>query len=83
MQQAVAVSDASKRDDHPWKYSWANLDDEGKMKSALEAMARTALETPTRRLRRRNRCAGRLRQQLTKDSADASTGCHEPAGAGG
>jgi hypothetical protein len=43
MQQAVAVSDASSRTEHPWKYSWANLDDEGKMKDALEAMARTAL----------------------------------------
>ena len=43
MQQAVAISDASSHAEHPWKYSWANLDDEGKMKSALEAMARTAL----------------------------------------
>jgi len=43
MQQAVAVSDAKNRTEHPWKYSWANLDDEGNMKSALEAMARTAL----------------------------------------
>ena len=43
MQQVVAVSDASSRTEHPWKYSWANLDDEGKMKSALEALARTAL----------------------------------------
>jgi len=43
MQQAVAVSDAGSHAEHPWKYSWANLDDEGKMKSALEAMARTAL----------------------------------------
>jgi hypothetical protein len=43
MQQAVAVSDASKRADHPWKYTWANMDDEYKMKTALEAIARTAL----------------------------------------
>jgi hypothetical protein len=43
MQQAVAVSDASSHTEHPWKYSWASLDDEGKMKSALEAIARTAL----------------------------------------
>jgi hypothetical protein len=43
MQQAVAVSDASSHVEHPWKYSWANLDDEGKMKGALEAIARTAL----------------------------------------
>ena len=47
MQQAVAVSDASKRAEHPWKYSWASIDDEGKMKSALEAMARTALGLDT------------------------------------
>jgi hypothetical protein len=43
MQQAVAVSDASSRTEHPWKYSWANPEDETKMKEALEAMARTAL----------------------------------------
>jgi hypothetical protein len=43
MQQAVAVSDASNRTEHPWKYSWANSEDETKMKVALEAMARTAL----------------------------------------
>jgi hypothetical protein len=47
MQQAVAVSDASSRAEHPWKYSWANLDDEGKMKDALEAIARTALGLDT------------------------------------
>jgi len=43
MQQAVAVSDAKNRAEHPWKYNWANPDDEQKMKEALEAMARTAL----------------------------------------
>ena len=43
MQQAVAVSDASNRAEHPWKYNWANPEDETKMKEALEAMARTAL----------------------------------------
>jgi hypothetical protein len=43
LQQAVAVSDASNRAEHPWKYSWSNPDDEAKMKDALEAMARTAL----------------------------------------
>jgi hypothetical protein len=47
MQQAVAVSDASKRADHPWKYTWANMDDEYKMKTALEAIARTALGLDT------------------------------------
>ena len=43
MQQAVAVSDAKSRPEHPWSYSWANPDDEAKMKSALEDMARAAL----------------------------------------
>jgi hypothetical protein len=43
MQQAVAVSDARDRAEHPWKYTWANPDDEAKMKEALEAIARTAL----------------------------------------
>jgi hypothetical protein len=43
MQQAVAVSDATSRPDHPWTYSWANPDDEAKMKSAVEDLARTAL----------------------------------------
>jgi hypothetical protein len=49
MQQAVAVSDASNRAEHPWKYTWANMDDEYKMKTALEAIARTALglDTPS------------------------------------
>ncbi len=43
MQQAVAVSDAKSRPDHPWTYSWANPDDEGKMKAAVEDLARAAL----------------------------------------
>ena len=43
MQQVVAVSDANNRADHPWKYSWADPADESKMKTALEAIARTAL----------------------------------------
>jgi hypothetical protein len=43
MQQAVAVSDARNRAEHPWKYTWANPDEEAKMKEALEAIARTAL----------------------------------------
>jgi len=43
MQQAVAVSDARTKAEHPWKYTWANPEDETKMKTALEAMARTAL----------------------------------------
>jgi hypothetical protein len=43
MRQAVAVSDAKSRPDHPWSFSWANPDDEAKMKSALEDIARDAL----------------------------------------
>jgi hypothetical protein len=43
MQQAVAVSDAKGRPEHPWSYSWANPEDEAKMKSALEEIARDAL----------------------------------------
>ena len=43
MQQAVGVSDARSESEHPWKYSWANPEDETKMKVALEAMARTEL----------------------------------------
>ena len=43
MQQAVAVSDAKTRPDHPWDYAWANPEDEAKMKSALEEIARDAL----------------------------------------
>ena len=43
MQQAVAVSDVKDRPDHPWTYAWANPADEGKMKAALEDMARDAL----------------------------------------
>ncbi len=43
MEQAVAVSDAMNRPPHPWNYSWANPDDEAKMKSDLEEIARDAL----------------------------------------
>jgi hypothetical protein len=43
MQQVVAVSDAKTRPEHPWNYTWANPDDEAKMKLGLEDMARTAL----------------------------------------
>ncbi len=43
LQQAVAVSDAKPRPEHPWSYSWANAEDEAKMKSALEDIARDAL----------------------------------------
>jgi len=43
MQQAVAVSDARNRPDHPWDYTWSNPDDEAKMKAVLEDIARTEL----------------------------------------
>jgi hypothetical protein len=43
MQQAVAVSDAKNRPEHPWDFTWSNPDDEAKMKSALEDIARNAL----------------------------------------
>ena len=43
LQQAVAVSDAKSRPEHPWAYAWANDADEAKMKSALEDIARQAL----------------------------------------
>ncbi len=47
MQQAVAVSDAKDRPDHPWQFTWAHPEDEGKMKAALEDMARGALGLKT------------------------------------
>jgi hypothetical protein len=51
MQQSVAVSDAANHPDHPWKYTWANPDDEARMKGLLEDIARTELglnaPTPT------------------------------------
>lgn len=43
MEQAVAVSDPRNRPDHSWSYTWANLDDESKMKAAMEDAARAAL----------------------------------------
>jgi hypothetical protein len=43
VQQAVAVSDAKTHAVHPWTYSWSTPDDEAKMKSSLEDIARTAL----------------------------------------
>ena len=43
MQQAVAVSDARNRAEHPWKYSWADPADEGKFKASLEDIARAAM----------------------------------------
>ncbi len=43
MRQAVAVSDAQNRPDHPWAFSWASSGDEEKIKAQLEDVARTAL----------------------------------------
>jgi hypothetical protein len=43
MKQAVAVSDSKERPAHPWAYSWANPEDEARMKAALEDVARDAL----------------------------------------
>jgi hypothetical protein len=43
LRQTVAVSDAKTHPDHPWSYSWSNPDDEAKMKSAMEDIARGAL----------------------------------------
>jgi hypothetical protein len=43
MEQAVAVSDVKTRAEHQWSYAWANPDDEDKMKSVLEGMARDAM----------------------------------------
>lgn len=43
MQQEVAVSDLTDRPEHVWDYTWANPDDEAKMKAAMEDLARTAL----------------------------------------
>jgi hypothetical protein len=47
MQQAVAVSDAKTRPEHPFSYVWANPEDEQKMKASIEEMARGALGLKT------------------------------------
>ena len=41
--QAVAVSDAHTAPEHPWSFSWANPEDQDKMQTALEQIARDAL----------------------------------------
>lgn len=43
MHQAVAVSDPRNHPEHPWTYTWANPEDELKMKEDLENVARQAL----------------------------------------
>jgi hypothetical protein len=47
MQQAVAVSDATSKPEHPWSYTWADPADELKMKQSLESIAREALGLKT------------------------------------
>jgi hypothetical protein len=43
MHQEVAVSDVTDRPEHIWDYTWANPDDQAKMKAAMEELARTEL----------------------------------------
>lgn len=43
MQQAVAISDARNTPDHPWVFTWANPDDQNKMKAQMEDIARQAM----------------------------------------
>jgi hypothetical protein len=43
MKQAVAVSDAKNTPDHPWVFTWANPDDQNKMKAQMEDIARQAI----------------------------------------
>jgi hypothetical protein len=43
MHQEVAVSDSTNRPIHVWDFSWANPDDEDKMKADTEDLARKAL----------------------------------------
>ncbi|MGH9589390.1 MAG: hypothetical protein ACRD25_03300 [Terracidiphilus sp.] len=43
MHQTIAVSDVGSHPDHIWTYSWASPDEEAKMRSDLEDMARKAL----------------------------------------
>ena len=47
MQQAVAVSDAKTRPEHPFSYVWANPEDQEKMKKSMEEIARNALGLKT------------------------------------
>jgi hypothetical protein len=43
MQEEVAVSDQKNRPEHLWDFTWANPDDEAKMKADIEDIARAAL----------------------------------------
>jgi hypothetical protein len=66
MNQTVAVSDATSHPDHLWNYSWPNPQDETKLRSDLEDIARKALapaptpapaKSPARRSSRSSRRA--------------------------
>jgi hypothetical protein len=68
MKQTVAVSDAIDRPEHPWNYTWANPDDEAKMKAAMEDLARTALglnPPPTPKPTSRSAAARRNSKRVT------------------
>lgn len=43
MHQTIAVSETGDHPDHIWTYSWASPEEEAKMRSEMEAMARKAL----------------------------------------
>jgi hypothetical protein len=43
LHQEIAVSDAKSHPAHPWDFTWSSADDEARMKSSLEDIARTAL----------------------------------------
>ena len=70
MHQTIAVSDARNHPDHEWTYSWANPEDEAKMKSELEDLARKALAPPpppepAKPTARRRAATGRRRAKPT------------------
>ena len=46
MRQMTGVSDNRTTDTESWVFSWANPEDEGKMKAALEAIAQKAIAPP-------------------------------------
>jgi hypothetical protein len=64
LEQTVAVSDAKNHPEHMWNYAWANPDDEAKMKSSLEDMARAALglKPPAPPVRKRTTAATSTRK---------------------
>ena len=46
LQQMIAVSDETSREEHSFAYQWANPDDAAKAQAAMEAIARGALAAP-------------------------------------